>query len=245
MLLYFVLGIFSVQNDEYVEQHYNATTLFSRNYLLKNLQNGHFVEKNYFSAKAKQKTFQARKQLANTTVNADRTNYTSVFVGKNTAHLTMQLFNSYTTVNVSKKLQIKIYLGNITDIISDAIVCPHDKYWSAENDIAKDIFRKIPDKQPSFRSMKDGYIWSQKLKIPSKWKMIIHAVSPVYDCKYAERPTEFGETLKIIIKQIIKTAEEAQFHSIAIPLLGTGKYLFTLFTIWNNCCNKCMHVNIM
>lgn len=134
----------------------------------------------------------------------------------------MPLFNSNTTVNVSEKLQIKIYLGNISDIIADAIVCPQDKYWSTDNDIAKDIFRKIPDAQPSFKNMNIGYVWSQKLKRYSKWKMIIHAVSPIYDCM-AENPTEFGETLKTTIKEIITTAEEAQVHSIAIPFLGTGK----------------------
>lgn len=134
----------------------------------------------------------------------------------------MQIFSSYTTMKISDKLQVKIYLGNITDIISDAIVCPHDKYCSTENDIAKDIFRNIHDKQPLFKCMNDWYIWSQKLKRHSKWNMIIHAVFPVYDCK-AENTTEFGETLKTTIKEIITTAEEAQVHSIAIPFLGTGK----------------------
>lgn len=133
---------------------------------------------------------------------------------------------SYTTVNVSNSLQIKIHIGNITDIAADAVVCPQDKDCLSENEIARDIFGNIPDKQPSFKLMKYGDVCSQKLQENSKWKMIIHAVTPVYDFEYAKNHSEFVQNLNNIIQKIIKTADEAKLQSIAIPLFGTGKEIF-------------------
>eukprot|EP00105_Crassostrea_gigas_P003789 XP_011416745.2 PREDICTED: E3 ubiquitin-protein ligase DTX3L-like [Crassostrea gigas] len=71
--------------------------------------------------------------------------------------------------------------------------------------------------------MKYGDVCSQKLQENSKWKMIIDAVPPVFDVEYAKNHSQFVKTLITIIQKIIKTADEAKLHSIAIPLLGTGR----------------------
>lgn len=192
----------------------------------------YFVGKEYSLARVKQETFQTRKQDASTAEKAaDRKIYTPVFWGENFVYSTMPLSNTFTIVNVSEKLQIKIYLGNITDIAADAIVCPHDENCLSENDIARDIFLKIPDKRPINVGINCGDVWCQKLErnSSSKWKTIIHAVIPAYDCKHAKDLTKFGETIKNMIKIMLKSAEDELFNSIAIPLLGTGKLSFYLF----------------
>lgn len=180
--------------------------------------------------RAIQKTFQNRSKSSSTSEKTDRKNDMLTFNGEEkTVHSKMPLSISYTTVNVSENLQIKIHIGNITDIAADALVCPQDKDCLSESNIAKDIFGKISEKQPSFNSMKYGDVCSQKLQENSKWKMIIHAVPPVYDAEYAKYHSKFVKTLSTIIQKIIKTADEAKLHSIAIPLLGTGKEIFLHF----------------
>lgn len=54
-------------------------------------------------------------------------------------------------------------------------------------------------------------------------KMIIHAVTPVFDKEHAKDTRQFGRIFATIIQIILKTADEAKVESIAIPLLGTGK----------------------
>lgn len=180
--------------------------------------------------RAIQETFQSRSKSESTSEKTDKKNDTLTFnEEEKTVHSKMPLSISFTTVNVSENLQIKIHIGNITDMAADALVSPQDKGGLSENDIAKDIFGKISDKQPSFNSMKYGDVCSQKLQENSKWKMIIHAVPPVYDADYAKNHSKFVKTLIAIIQKIIKTADEAKLHSIAIPLLGTGKEIFLHF----------------
>lgn len=176
--------------------------------------------------RAIQKTFQSRSKSASISEKTDKNNDTLTFNGEKTVNSNLPLSISFTTVNVSEHLQIKTHIGNITDIAADALVCPHDKGGLSENDIARDIFGKIPDKQPSINLMKYGDICSQKLQENSKWKRIIYAVPPVFDAEYAKNHSKFVKTLITIIQKIIKTADEAKLHSIAIPLLGTGKEIF-------------------
>lgn len=202
---------------------------FSRRYPFKYLQEIHFVDRDESMVRAIQEAFQSRTKSASTSAKTEKKNGTLAFNGENTVHSKMPLSISFTTVNVSENLQIKIHIGNITDIVADAVVCPQDKDCLSENDIARDIFGKIPDKQPSYKLMKYGDVCSQKLQENSKWKMIIHAVTPVYSSEHAINYSEFVKTLITIIQKIIKTADEAKIHSIAIPLLGTGKEIFLLF----------------
>lgn len=203
---------------------------FSRSYPFKYLQEIHFVDRDESMVRAIQETFQSRSKSASTSEKTDKKNDTFAFNGEEkTVRSNMPLSISFTTVNVSKNLQIKVHIGNITDMAADALVCPQDKDCLSENDIARDIFGKISDKQPSFNSMKYGDVCSQKLQENSKWKMIIHAVTPVYDAEYAKNHSNFVRTLNTIIQEIIKTADEAKLHSIAIPLLGTGKEIFFHF----------------
>lgn len=131
--------------------------------------------------------------------------------------------NAFTIVDVSENLKIKIHIGNITDIVADAIICPQDEYCHSEDVIAKDIFRDIPDEKPVSKQMKLGNIFLQRLQGDSQWKMIIHAVTPVFDKEHAKDSRQFGKILDIMIQTIMKTADEANVQSISIPLLGTGK----------------------
>lgn len=222
----FLVGIFSVPRDKCVEQYFEATVSFSRRYPFKYLQEIHFVDRDESMVRAIQEAFQSRTKSASTSAKTEKKNDTLAFNGENTVHSKMPLSISFTTVNVSENIQIKIHIGNITDIVADAVVCPQDKNCLSENDIARDIFGKIPDKQPSFKLMKYGDVCSQELQENSKWKMIIHAVTPVYDFEYAKNHSQFVKTLNTIIQTIMKTADDAKLHSIAIPLLGTGKENF-------------------
>lgn len=205
---------------------------FSKKYSFKSLQEIHFVERDETMVRAIQELFLQREPSATIigkSETLEKKNDTIAFVMEETVNSTMPLSNSYTTVNVSNSLQIRIHIGNITDIATEAIVCPQDENNLSKDAIAKDIFRMITDKQPLPQKMRYGDICSQKLKENSKWKMIIHAVTPVYDSEYAKNQSEFVKNLKTIIQKTIKTADEAKLHSIAIPLLGTGKYKFLLF----------------
>lgn len=207
---------------------------FSKNYSFKSLQEIHFVDRDETMVRAIQELFLQREPSATIigkSETIEKKNDTNAFVVEETVHSTMPLSNSYTTVTVSNSLQIRIHIGNITDIAAEGIVCPQDENCLSKDAISKEIFRMIPDKQPLPKKMRYGDICSQELKENSKWKMIIHAVTPVYDSEYAKDHSEFVKILKTIIQKIIKTADEAKLHSIAIPLLGTGKYIFYSFII--------------
>lgn len=202
---------------------------FSKNYSFKSLREIHFVDRDETMVRAIQEIFLQREPSATIigkSENLEKKNDTTAFEMEKPDQSTMPPSISYTTVNVSNSLQVKIHIGNITDIAADAVVCPQDKDCLSENEIARDIFGNIPDKQPSFKSMKYGDVCSQKLQENSKWKMIIHAVTPVYDFEYAKNHSEFVQNLNNIIQKIIKTADEAKLQSIAIPLFGTGKEIF-------------------
>lgn len=56
--------------------------------------------------------------------------------------------NAFTTVHVSEKLKIKIHIGNIQDIVADAVVCPQDEYSLSEDVIARDILEIFPMRNP-------------------------------------------------------------------------------------------------
>lgn len=207
---------------------------FSTTYSFKNLREIHFVDRDETMVRAIQEIFLQREPSATIigkSETLEKKNDTNAFDVEETVHSTMPLSNSYTTVTVSNSLQIRIHIGNITDIAAEAIVCPQDENCLSKDAISKEIFRMIPDKQPLPKKMRYGDICSQELKENSKWKMIIHAATPVYDSEYAKVHSEFVKILKTIIQKIIKTADEAKLHSIAIPLLGTGKYIFYSFII--------------
>lgn len=208
---------------------------FSKKYQFKILREIHFVDKDETMVKAIQELFLQREPSATTTGKSEtieKKNDATPFEIEKTAHSTIPPSISFTTVKISNSLQIKIHIGNITDIAADAIVCPQDTFCLSANDIARDIYGKIPDRKPSLRVKKYGNVCSQELQNNSEWKMIIHAVTPVYDSEYAKNPLEFTKTLYSIIRRIIKTADEANFHSIAIPLLGTGKEnIYTLLQL--------------
>lgn len=207
---------------------------FSKKYSFKSLQEIHFVDRDETMVRAIQELFLQREPSATIigkSETLEKKNNTNAYVVEETVHSTMPISNSYTTVNVSNSLQISIHIGNITDIAAEAIVCPQDENRLSKDAIAKDIFRMIPDKQPLSKKMRYGDICCQEFKENSKWKMIIHSATPVYDCEYAKDHSEFVNILKTIIQKILKTADEAKLHSIAIPLLGTGKYIFYSFII--------------
>lgn len=71
--------------------------------------------------------------------------------------------------------------------------------------------------------MKLGNTFQQGLQEDFQWKMIIHAVTPVFDKEHAKDARQFGRLLDSMIQTIMRTADEAKVESIAIPLLGTGK----------------------
>ncbi|XP_078336705.1 uncharacterized protein LOC144626467 isoform X2 [Crassostrea virginica] len=128
-----------------------------------------------------------------------------------------------TVVTVSNSLQIKIYLGSIIDIAADVIVCPQDEFCSSDNPIAKGIFSTIGGHKPIPGAMGHTPIISQTPDKASPWKMIIHAVFPIYDQSYSKDPAKFGSRLNILMKRIIEKAEEGRYTSIAIPLLMEEK----------------------
>lgn len=176
--------------------------------------------------RAIQEVFQPKEPPASNTEksgNLDQKNDTPAFRAENSAHSTMPPSNAFTIVDVSENLKIKIHIGNITDIVADAIVCPQDEYCHSEDVIAKDIFRDIPDEKPVSKQMKLGNIFLQRPQGDSQWKLIIHAVTPVFDKEHAKDSRQFGIILDTMIQIIMKTADEAKVESISIPLLGTGK----------------------
>lgn len=200
---------------------------FSRDFAFKSsLQEIHFVDKDESMVRAIQEVFQLKEPPASNTEksgNLDQKNETPAYGAENSVSSTMPLSNSFTIVDFSENLQIKIHIGNITDIAADAIVCPQDEYCRSEDVIAKNIFRDIPDEFPISKQMKLGNSFLQRLQGNSQWKMIIHAFSPVFDKEHAKDSRQFGKILDSMIQIIMKTADESKVESIVIPLLGTGK----------------------
>lgn len=176
--------------------------------------------------RAIQEVFQQEEPSASNTKksgNLDQKNDTPSFGAENSFSSTMPPSNAFTIVHVSEKLKIKIHIGNIQDIVTDAIVCPQDEYCRSEDVIAKDIFRDIANEKPVSQQMKLGNSFLQRLQGNSQWKMILHAFSPVFDKDHAKDSTKFGKILDSMIQNIMKTVDESKVESISIPLLGTGK----------------------
>lgn len=199
---------------------------FSRDYAFKSLQEIHFVDKDESTVKAIQEVFQTKEPSASNTEkcgNLDKNYNTPAFGAENSVSSTIPSFNAFTIAHVSEKLKVKIHIGNIQDVVADAIVCPQDEYCRSEDVIARDIFRVIPDGKPASKKMKLGNTFLQPLQGDSQWMMIIHAVIPVFDKEHAKDTRQFGRVLDTIIQIILKTADEAWVESISIPLLGTGK----------------------
>lgn len=194
--------------------------------MFKSLQEIHFVDKDESMVRAIQEIFQPKEPSASNSEksgNLDKKNGTPAFGAEKSVNSAMPPSNAFTTVHVSENLKIKIHIGNIQDIVADAVVCPQDEYCLSEDVIARDIFRDIPDEKPASKQMKLGNTFLQRLQEDSQWKMIIHAVTPVFDKEHAKDTRQFGRILDTIIQIILKTADEAKVESIAIPLLGTGK----------------------
>lgn len=209
-----------------VQQYYKAVMSFSSNYAFKSLQEIHFVDKDESMVRAIQEVFQTKEPSASGTEksgNLDKKYDTPAVGAEKSVSSAMPPSNAFTIVHVSEKLKVKIHIGNIQDVVADAIVCPQDEYCRSEDVIARAIFRDIPDEKPASKKMKLGNTFLQRLQGESEWKMIIHAVTPVFDKEHAKDTLQFGRILDAIIQIILKTADEAQVESISIPLLGTGK----------------------
>lgn len=194
--------------------------------MFKSLQEIHFVDKDESMVRAIQEIFQPKEPSASNSEksgNLDKKNGTPAFGAEKSVNSAMPPSNAFTTVHVSEKLKIKIHIGNIQDIVADAVVCPQDEYSLSEDVIARDIFRDIPDEKPALKQMKLGNTFLQGLQEDSQWKIIIHAVTPVFDKEHAKDTRQFGRLLDSMIQTIMKTADEAKVESIVIPLLGTGK----------------------
>lgn len=199
---------------------------FSRDYAFKSLQEIHFVDKDESMVRAIQDVFQLKETPASNTEksgNLHIKNETPAYGAENSVSSTMPPSNAFTIVHVSEKLKIKIHIGNIQDIVADVIVCPQDEYCRSEDVIAKDIFRDIADEKPVSKQMKLGNSFLQRLQGNSKWKMIVHAFSPVFEKEHAKDSRKFGNILDSMIQNIMKTVDETKVESISIPLLGTGK----------------------
>lgn len=191
--------------------------------------------------KAIQETFQ-QKELSTSILeksdNPDKAKDLLSVGAENSAQSVLSDSNSYTIVHVSQNFQVKIHLGNITDVAVDAIVCPQDEYLSSKDDIAMEIFKKLPncESKSSNKKMNYGDISSQSLHGKSPWKFIIHAVTPRYDCDYSKDSMKFGAVLKTLIQNIIVAADGANISSVAIPLLGAGNVSVVLFYLLNGVC---------
>lgn len=200
---------------------------FSRDYAFKSsLQEIHFVDKDESMVRAIQEVFQPKETPASNTEKSGSLhikNETPAYGAENSVSSTMPPSNAFTIVHVSEKLKIKIHIGNIQDIVADVIVCPQDEYCRSEDAIAKDIFRDIADEKPVSKQMKLGNSFLQRLQGNSKWKMIVHAFSPVFEKEHAKDSIKFGKILDSMIQNIMKTVDETKVESISIPLLGTGK----------------------
>ena len=230
-LLFVFQGIFGVPREKCVEQYYKAAMSFCSTYKCKNLREIHFVDRDESIVRAIKEVFQQKQPATSTTAmfknllkQDDTMEDTKSLDVKNKTEMpaSMPPSSGYTIVTVSDTLQIKIYLGSITDIAADAIVCPQDEFCSSDNPIARSIFSKEPGPKPLRNQMKQGQTLSQIPSDASPWKMIIHAVFPIYSDNYAKNPSKFGSQFYPMFQTLITTADERRYHSIAIPLLVEG-----------------------
>lgn len=184
--------------------------------------------------KAIQETFQQEESsssILEKSDNPDKAQNLPSDGAENSAQSIMPDSNSYTIVHVTENFQVRIHLGKVTDVPAHAIVCPQDEYLSSKDDIALEIFKKLPNWESKSSNKKKNYgdISSQSLHGNSPWKFIIHAVTPRYDCDYSKDSMKFEAVLKTLIQNIIKAADEANIGSVAIPLLGAGNVSVHLF----------------
>ena len=237
LLLLFVLGIFAVPRDLCVEQFYKATMSFCSTHSSQSLKEIHFVDRDESMVRAIQDVF--RQKQSSTSVTAtpmSKEQFDALEDGKTTEEIDQfknPLSKGYTVVTVSNTLQIKIYLGSITDIAADIIVCPQDEYCSSDNPIARGIFSMIGGHKPVSGAIGHTQIISQTPDKASPWKMIIHAVFPIYDQSYSKDPAKFASRLNILMKSLIERAEEGKFTSIAIPLLIEGTINVYILSSYN------------
>ena len=210
-----------------VEQYYKAIMSFSSTHFCQSLKEIHFVDRDELMVRAIQDVFrQKQSSTSSTATSMSNKQFDSLKDGKTTEEIdqTKNSFsNGYTVVTVSNTLQIKIYLGSITDIAADVIVCPQDEFCTSDNPIARGIFSRIGGHKPISGAMGHTQIISQTPDKASPWKMIIHAAFPIYDHGYSKDPAKFGSRLNILMKRLIEKGEEGKFTSIAIPLLIEGK----------------------
>ena len=209
-----------------VEQYYKATMSFSSIHSCQSLKEIHFVDRDESMVRAMQEVFQQKQSSTSSTATSMyKEQFDALEYGKTTEEIDQiktPFSNGYTVVTVSNTLQIKIYLGNVTDIAADVIVCPQDEFCTSDNPIARGIFSRIGGHKPIPGAMGHTQIISQTPDKASPWKIIIHAVFPIYDHSYSKDPAKFVSRLNILMGKIIEKAEEGRFTSIAIPLLIEG-----------------------
>ena len=221
--------------DKYVEQYYKAAMSFCSTYTCKSLREIHFVDRDESMVRAIKEVFQQNQPgtsaslttMSKNPLKQDDTMEDSKLLDEKN-QIETPPSSGYTIVTVSDTLQIKIYLGNITDIAADVIVCPQDEFCTSDNPIARSIFSKEPSPKPLQNQMKHGEILSQTTSETSPWKLVIHAVFPIYGDDYAENPSKFGSRFNPMIQTIINTADQRRYHSIAIPILGEGILFFKI-----------------
>jgi hypothetical protein len=198
---------------------------FSRNYPFQSLQEIHFVDRDPSMVGAIQEIFKQRSSsYTPTNQKALQTDDDKLSPTHKKDRLNEQSSSADSIINVSAEFLIKVHLGNITDAMTDVVVCPQDEYCSSNGHVAQAIFGVIPDKFKGVSySMKFGDIRSQNISGNSTWKMIIHAVTPRWNKDYAKDPEKYERTLNTMTQAILKEADDARFSSVAVPLLGTGK----------------------
>ena len=224
--------------DKCVEQYYKAAMSFCSTYPYKILSEIHFVDRDESMVRAIQAVFGSKKpamssnekklsenlsKMSNTSANGN--DEPSVLIKTEEVSPTE---NIYTIVTVSDSLQIKIHKGSITDISADVIVCPQDEFCTSDNQIARDIFRKVPGPKPTSEKREYGQIFSRIIAKTYPWKEIIHAVFPIYNEEYYKDLTNFGKSLNIVLRKIIRTADEGMFSTIAIPFFIEGRMMCSL-----------------
>ena len=210
-----------------VEQYYKATMSFSSTHSCQSLKEIHFVDRDESMVRAIQEVFQQKQSsTSSTAASMYKEQFDALEYGKTSEEIDQiktPFSNGYTVVTVSNTLQIKIYLGNVTDIAADVIVCPQDELCTPDNPIARGIFSLIGGHKPISGEMGHMPMISQTLDKAFPWKMIIHAAFPIYDDSHSKDPTKFGIQFNLIMRKIIEKAEVDRFTSIAIPLLIEGK----------------------
>ena len=219
--------------DKCVEQYYKAAMSFCRTYPYKILREIHFVDRDESMVRAIQAMF-GSKELAMSSnekklsENLNKMSDTSANGNDELSVLNKTdevppTENIYTIVTVSDSLQIKLHIGSITDIDADVIVCPQDEFCTSDNQISRDNFRKDPGSKPIPGKRKIGDIFSSIPAETSPWKMIIHAVFPIYNEEYYKDPINFGKTFNAMLQKIFRKADDGKFTAIAVPFYIKGK----------------------